>query len=126
MRNWKDYFWTKHALERIAEYKLKLSDVFRDFEGAIEVDANDTELLRSFVRHGGLKGLESITLSGEIYSFVVKEKKKLVITVINHTVRKTKKQLVAEAKEWVVVESEDGTKKMKPIIVDKYYKEESK
>lgn len=87
---WRDYHWTKHALLRIAEYKLKLNEVFDEFEVAIEMEKDDHELLKQFVRHGGIKGMQRKVLSSNKYQFVITDA--AVITVVNKPAHGFKEQ----------------------------------
>lgn len=114
-RSWKNYRWSEHALERIAEYHLRLNNVFSDFEHAEKVDRSEEQILRDFSKSDWIKRKERSLLDGQNYGFIVKEEQKIVVTVINHRLRKSQKELRKETDRFVV-EIKNGVKKLKPIL----------
>ncbi len=106
---WTDFIWTRHALQRIAEYGLRLDGVFSDFESSVEVEKNETTLIREFVRHGGLKALKSKLYQGDNYMFVTQGN--VIVTVIVKQGKKRspkdEREILERQEPWVKVFKND-------------------
>jgi hypothetical protein len=79
MKDWQEYYWTKHALLRIYEYGWTLRKVFDWFAESVEVDKSDYELLKEFLKHGGIKGMQAQIFAHQQINFVIQKKTVVVI-----------------------------------------------
>ena len=115
MKYWHQFTWTDHALQRIAEYKFRLCDVFEWFEESVEVKKSRRELLKEFVKHGGIKGMNSAKIyAHKRIAFVVRYlgERALIITVID--TNKYKKEF--ERKSSFTVQVVNGKMKLVPTV----------
>lgn len=83
-RSWKDYNWSKHALERIAETKHPLKTIFQMFENSRERKRTLQEIKKDFMNRNSNNTL----IENKSIRFVVAGR--TVVTVINKKSQKYK------------------------------------
>lgn len=75
-RNWKDFIWTTHCLERIAERNWNLNTIFQMFETAKERKKDLNQLKKDFIKNN-----KGIYLENKRYRFIVRGR--VVVTIID-------------------------------------------